>query len=391
ASSEAFFDIPDAELPSVSLIVPAFEEASVLDDTLTALHDLDYPSYDVIVVDDASTDHTAAIAREHVATDRRFRLLLKSVNEGKAMAMNDAIRIARGEIIVIVDADACLYADALRYIAAHFVRVPRVAAVTGNPRVVNRTSFLAELQTLEFTSIVSILRRAQVVWGRVLTVSGVISAFRRSALENIGLFDPSMATEDIDASWRLQRKFYDIRYEPRAMVDMRVPVGIRALWHQRRRWATGLVQVMQRHGALLFRWRNRRQWPVVVEALASIVWAHCFLVVLMIWLAALIVGALPVAFSPFPNEWGMLIASLAILQLTTGVLIDRRYERSIVRALLVAPLYPLGYWLLMSVVTVRTTIPALLTKRRAPNVKWTTIREVTPPERVVAENLQRSA
>jgi len=382
SSSEAFFDIADDDLPSVSLIVPAFEEATVLGPTLAALHDLDYPRYDVIVVDDASTDDTAAIARQHVALDHRFRLLHKTVNEGKAMAMNDALRITEGEIVVIVDADARLHADALRYIVAHFVKLPRVGAVTGNPRVANRTTVLAELQTLEFTSIVSILRRAQVVWGRVLTVSGVISAFRRSALENIGLFDPSMATEDIDASWRLQRKFFDIRYEPRALIDMRVPVGIRALWHQRRRWATGLIQVLRRHGTLLFRWRNRRQWPVVLEALASILWAHCFVVLLMIWVAAQFVGAEPAGLSPFPNEWGMLIASLAILQLTTGVFVDYRYEHSIVRALIIAPLYPLGYWLLMSIVTVRTTIPALFTKRRTQNVRWATIREpASTPQR----------
>ena len=381
ASSEEFFEISDEELPLVTIVVPAFEEATVLDGTLRVLHSLDYPEYEVIVVDDASTDATSAIARTHVIEDRRYRLLRKDVNEGKAMAMNDALRIAGGEIVMIVDADAQLHRDALRYIVAHFVRLPRVGAVTGNPRVANRTTVLAELQTLEFTSIVSILRRAQVVWGRMLTVSGVISAFRRSALENIGLFDPSMATEDIDASWSLQRRFYDIRYEPRALVDMNVPAGLRALWHQRRRWATGLVQVLKKHGSLLFRWRARRQWPVVLEAVASIVWAHCFCLLLAVWGAAALVGAHPAGVSPFPNGWGMLVATLAIAQLVTGVFVDYRYERSVVRSLLIAPLYPLGYWALMAVVTVRSTIPALLTDRRVRNVQWQTIRE---EERIAA-------
>src|SRR5207247_2039339 len=186
----------------------------------------------------------------HVRRDTRFRLLRKEVNEGKAMAMNDAIPLATGEIVVVVDADARLHRPALRYIAAHFVRLPRVAAVTGNPRVANGTTLLAALQTLEFTSIISVLRRAQVVWGRMLTVSGVISAFRKSALTDIGMFDPTMVTEDIDVTWRLQRRFYDVRYEPRALVDMTVPTTLGRLSRQLRRWATGLTQVLSYHRGL---------------------------------------------------------------------------------------------------------------------------------------------
>ncbi|HEX2698970.1 MAG TPA: glycosyltransferase family 2 protein [Acidimicrobiales bacterium] len=276
----SFAAIPDDRLLSVSIIVPAYEEELVLDATLEALHDLDYPDYEVLVVDDASRDRTSDIARAHVARDPRFRLLRKEINEGKAMAMNDAMPLTSGEVIVIVDADARLHRGALRPIVAHFVRLPRVGAVTGNPRVVNRLNLLTELQTLEFTSIVSILRRAQVVWGRILTVSGVISAFRRSALEDVGLFDPSMATEDIDVSWRLQRRFYDIRYEPRALIDMAVPTTWKGLWRQRRRWSTGLVQVLRRHRGVVAHWRNRRHWPVFIETCLSVLWAHTFVVLL---------------------------------------------------------------------------------------------------------------
>jgi len=372
-----FYAIADAELPRVTVLVPAYREGATLDRTLDALHDLDYPAYEVLVVDDGSPDDTAEIAQRHVGMDSRFRLVRKTVNEGKAMAMNDAMPLATGEIVVVVDADARLHCQALRYIAAHFVRLPRVAAVTGNPRVANRTTLIAELQTLEFTSIVSVLRRAQVVWGRILTVSGVISAFRTSALEDVGLFDPSMVTEDIDVTWRLQRRFYDVRYEPRALVDMTVPSTARGLWRQRRRWATGLVQVLRRHRGILGSWRSRRQWPVVLEAALSIAWAHAFVALVAFWALCLLAGTPPVGASPFPNGWGMLIATVALLQIGVGVRLDYRYDTSVGRSFLFAPLYPLIYWVLMALITVRSTVPALVA-RQGDVARWHTPREIDP-------------
>jgi biofilm PGA synthesis N-glycosyltransferase PgaC len=390
-ASEDFYAIPDEQLPLVTVLVPAYREETGIGATLEALHDLDYPRYEVLVVDDGSPDATAAIAEEHVLRDVRFRLLAKTVNEGKALAMNDAMPLVRGSVVVVVDADARLHRDALRAIVAHFVRLPRVAAVTGNPRVANRHTLVAELQTLEFSSIVSLLRRAQVVWGRVLTVSGVVSAFRVSALRDVGMFDPSMATEDIDVSWRLQRRFYDVRYEPRALVDMTVPSTFTGLWRQRRRWALGLVQVLRRHRAVIRTWKNRRHWPVFVEAVLSVVWAHAFLVMLGFWALCLSVGVAPPGASPFPNAWGMVVATACLVQLAIGVRLDRRYDRSVCAAFWIAPLYPLGYWLMMSLVTVRSTIPALL-KPQPSVARWSTVRESVPtavakPEAWVPETL----
>jgi biofilm PGA synthesis N-glycosyltransferase PgaC len=154
------------------------------------------------------------------------------------MALNDAIPVTRGEIIVIVDADIRPRPDVLRHMVGHF-RDGRVAAVAGNPQVANTRTLLAKVQATEFASIVSVLRRAQRVWGRILTVSGALCAFRKAAIVDVGLFDPDKVTEDIALSWKLQRRFYDIRYEPRAVCAMQVPETFRGLWNQRTRWARG--------------------------------------------------------------------------------------------------------------------------------------------------------
>jgi len=171
-------------------------EADTIGRTLEALLAVDYPSYEVIVVNDGSPENTAAVVRRYVHTGV-VRLLDKTVNEGKAMGLNDALPLSRGEIVVVLDADIVVTPGVLRALVPHF-ETSRVGAVTGNPRVANRGSLLRNLQTLEFASIVSVHRRAQRIWGRVLTVSGAIAAFRKTVLVDVGLFSPDMATEDIE-------------------------------------------------------------------------------------------------------------------------------------------------------------------------------------------------
>jgi biofilm PGA synthesis N-glycosyltransferase PgaC len=371
----------EGDLPFVSVVVAAYCEEAVIDHTLEALLALDYPHYEVVVVDDGSTDRTAELVRRHCRPGGRIRLIEKRVNEGKAMALNDAIPVTRGEIVVIVDADIRPRPDILRYMVAHF-RHGRVAAVAGNPQVSNTTSLLAKIQTTEFASIVSVLRRAQRVWGRILTVSGAICAFRRSAMVDVGLFDPDMATEDIALSWKLQRRFYDVRYEPRAVCAMQVPETFGALWRQRQRWATGLAQVLRRHAGMFTDWRSRRLWPVFIEAVCSVVWANLTVAMIAFWVLSYAVGLAPLGASPVPNFWGMVIATVALVQLAVGVWLDRRYNRSVGRFYLWAAMYPLFYWFVMLTITVVATPRALFGRRHA-TTHWRTDR--VPVERETVE------
>jgi len=313
------------------------------------------------VVNDGSPDNTAAVVRRYVHTGV-VRLLDKTVNEGKAMGLNDALPLCRGEIVVVLDADIVVTPCVLRALVPHF-ETSRVGAVTGNPRVANRGSLLRNLQTLEFASIVSVQRRAQRIWGRVLTVSGAIAAFRKTALVDVGLFSPDMATEDIDMTWKLQRRFWDVRYEPSAVVWMEVPPTLGELWKQRRRWARGLAQVLLKHRHVPMTWKLRRLWPVFWEGVLSIAWAYTFLALTTYWLIAHAMGFSPYGSSPIPSLWGMLTATACLTQLATGVLLDRRYDRGLTRYFPFAVLYPLVYWMLMSVISAIYTIDGLLRKR----------------------------
>ncbi|HEU4364379.1 MAG TPA: glycosyltransferase, partial [Candidatus Krumholzibacteria bacterium] len=289
------------------------------------------------------------------------------------MALNDGLRCAAGEIVLIMDADAIPDPNILRFVAPHF-KHPRVGAVTGNPRVFNRDTLLSKLQAIEFTAIISLQRRAQRVWGRILTMSGVVGAFHRNALFDAGLYSPDMATEDIDLSWRLQLRSWDIRYEPRAVVWMRVPATLRGLWRQRLRWARGLAQVLRRHGGAAMTWKRRRLWPLVIESWLSIAWAYCFVVLTSLWIFCYAIGYPPVGASPIPNWWGMLIGTMCLLQLLTGVLLDRRYDRRIPLYYFTAVFYPLMYWIIMAIVTSIATPRAMLGMRKAEPVRWKPVR-----------------
>jgi poly-beta-1,6-N-acetyl-D-glucosamine synthase len=352
----------ESRLPFVSVVVAAYCEEAVIERTLAALLALNYPRYEIVIVDDGSTDRTVELLRPYAA-DGRIRLLEKRRNEGKAMALNDAVPITRGDIVTIIDADIQPLPNTLRHLAAHFQH-GRVAAVAGNPQVTNTSSLLAKVQATEFASIVSVLRRAQRVWGRILTVSGAICAFRKSAMVDVGLFDPEMATEDIALTWKLQRRFYDVRYEPRAVVAMQVPETLRGLYHQRKRWAAGLAQVLRRNASMLGDWRTRRLWPVFIEAMLSIAWAYVAVGMIGFWVISYAVGLKPLGANPVPNYWGMVIATVALVQLGVGVWLDRHYNRRVGRFYLWAAMYPLFYWMLMLVITVMATPGALLGRRR---------------------------
>ena len=361
--------------PFVSVLIPVYNEADVIEQAVLAAMNLDYPNFEVVVVNDGSTDHTRAMLSRHIASGK-LRVVDKAKNEGKALAMNDALPCLNGEIVLIIDADAELEPAALRHMVTHF-RSGRVAAVAGNPRVKNVETFLARLQLIEFTSIVSLLRRAQRVWGRVITVSGVVAAFRKAALIDVGLFSPDMPTEDIDLTWKLQKRFWDVRYEPNAIVWMNVPTTLKGLFKQRLRWARGLLQVLRKHRDVMTTWKMRRMWPIFIESSLSALWALCFVSLTTIWIISYSLGYPPIGASPIPNLWGMIIATMCLVQLFVGAWMERRYDPDILSYYPYAIYYPIVYWMFMSICSV-IALPRLFWTPRAKPVVWSTPREVKP-------------
>ena len=333
-------------LPFVSILIPAYCEEASIGRSLEGLVRLDYPNYEIIVINDGSPDRTAEKVKPYLM-DPRVRFVDKRVNEGKAMAMNDAIPCARGEFVLIMDADSIPDPAMIRYMVAHFQH-PNVGAVAGNPRVRNRSNLLAKLQAVEFSSVIGLMRRAQRVWGQVMCVPGVCGLFRKSAIVEAGMFSPGMATEDIDLTWKLQMSGYDVRYEARALVWMEVPESVKVLWKQRTRWALGLGQVLRRHVRVLWTRRFMRLYPIFIESFLSVVWAWIFVALTAFWVFCFAVGHNPLGGSLIPNYWGLLLFLCCLLQLSCGVWVDSKYDPELPPELYVSVFYPSFYWMLMA-------------------------------------------
>ncbi|MHB9154679.1 MAG: glycosyltransferase family 2 protein, partial [Endomicrobiales bacterium] len=132
--------------PFFSLVIAAHNEEGAIEEVVLKLQKLNYPNYEVIVVDDGSTDGTRAILDGLAEESGRWlKVIHLSPNSGKARALNTGILCSCGECIMVIDADCFLDRNALRMMAWHFVRFPRVGAVTGNPRIINRTSLLGKI------------------------------------------------------------------------------------------------------------------------------------------------------------------------------------------------------------------------------------------------------
>ncbi len=360
-----------ASQPFVSILIPCHNEGDQVDETIAAALAQRYPDFEVIAINDGSRDHTAERLDALAVRHERLRVIHLDRNLGKANAMRMGALAAQSEYLVCIDGDALLDEYATHWMLSHLLNGPRVGAVTGNPRIRNRSTLLGKLQVGEFSSIIGMIKRAQRVYGRIFTVSGVICAFRRSALHRIGYWADDMITEDIDISWRLQMDHWDIRYEPNALCFILMPETLKGLWAQRLRWACGGVEVMLRHAGSLLSWRRRRMWLVLVEYMLSVFWAYTMLFIIVLWAIGLFVALPPQLYvdSIFPGWHGVVLGLVCLLQFAVSMVIDRRYETRIGRNYYWMIWYPLAYWML-SLFTTLVAVPKTLTKRRRQRAVW---------------------
>ena len=246
-------DGPPGEMPPLSIVVPAYEEAVGIAAAVRSVAHSDYPELETIVVDDGSTDGTADIVESLALSGVT---VIRQPNRGKAAALNRGIAAARHDIIVMVDADTMFEPLTLRRLVAPFGR-PSVGAVAGNTKIGNRRGLLGRWQHVEYVIGFNLDRRFYDVLRCMPTVPGAIGAFRRSALADVGGVSEATLAEDTDLTMAIGRAGWDVAYAGDACAWTEAPATLGGLWRQRYRWAYGTLQAVWKHRRAVLRRGDR--------------------------------------------------------------------------------------------------------------------------------------
>ncbi|MBS0856272.1 MULTISPECIES: poly-beta-1,6-N-acetyl-D-glucosamine synthase [unclassified Tatumella] len=358
--------------PLISILIPCYNEGPNARETIQAALNQNYTNIEVIAVNDGSKDDTGEILNQLASEHNNLRVIHLAKNQGKAVALKAGAAAANSELLVCIDGDAILDRNTAAYLAAPLLNFPGVGAVTGNPRIRTRSTLIGRLQVGEFSSIIGLIKRAQRVYGHVFTVSGVIAAFRRTALADVGYWSDDMITEDIDISWKLQLKNWSIFYEPRALCWILMPETLKGLWQQRLRWAKGGAEVFLKNCISIWRWQHRRMWTLLLEFALSTIWTYMYLLSIILFVLGRFTEMpknLYVDSLMPPGFTGLLLAVVCIIQFSVSLMIERRYESDIFKSLFWVIWYPIAYWLL-SFLTTLVSFPNVMLSRKGKRARW---------------------
>ena len=231
--------------PRVSVMIPAYNEEAVIASTVKCALASNYPDMEIIVVDDGSSDRTNELVRATFGHDPRVRLVAQP-NRGKPLALNHALSVSTGDILISIDADTCVAPAAIARLVRNFAD-PKVAAVAGNVKVLNRNRWLTRWQALEYITSQNLEKRAFDLLNCIPVVPGAIGAWRASVVQSCGGFSGDTVAEDTDLTMTIRRQGWQILYDESAIGYTEVPDTLDALVKQRFRWTFGTLQAVWKH------------------------------------------------------------------------------------------------------------------------------------------------
>lgn len=231
--------------PPVSVVIPAYNEAVVIESCVQSILESPYPDVRVVIVDDGSTDGTFEVVQRAFGTNPRVALF-RQANGGKWAAANRALGEISTPFFLIADADSVFTPDTIGWLMQQF-KDPAVGAVAGVVEVGNRSSFLGQCQSLEYIVSQSVMRRAQEVFDGILVVPGAVGAWRTRAVRQAHLFSGQTVTEDADLTVAVHRAGYKVRFQEQARSITEAPTGVSAFMRQRVRWTFGMLQTSWKH------------------------------------------------------------------------------------------------------------------------------------------------
>ncbi len=354
----------DSYHPPVTVVIPAFNEEMVIARTIESVLESDYPDFRIIVVDDGSTDDTAAIVENRFGSDHRIQML-RQENRGKWCALDLALHYTETPFIVIVDADSLLDPRALRILVQPFQN-ERIGAVAGTVEVGNRENFLTTFQVIEYMYTQQVLRRAYEAFDGIIVVPGAIGAWRVDAVRAAGQVSGDTITEDADLTVAVHRAGYSIAYQELAKSYTEVPNSVRSFLRQRLRWGFGMFQVSWKHARAILEGRTvgyislvDAVWYGLITSLIYPIMDAILIVALVYYSYAFAIEGL-VAFANFPVTGSMAFLLLTIIDLANlaaSMWFARRFEWKLLAAV---PLLRFGYRQLLYISSIRAILWALL-------------------------------
>lgn len=364
-------EIPTEVEPFITIMVPAHNEEVVIEDTIDYLMTkINYGNYEVLVTDDGSTDETPAILARLQKKYPKLRVIRIDKNKGKAHAFDIGMAFAKGRLILSNDADTVPEPDALSNYVNYFIRPGgrNISAVTANMDVKNRTSLLGKSQTVEFSSIVGIIKRTQAgVLGGLYAYSGANTMYRKDALIDVGGFRQDRATEDISIAWDHQLNGWISVFAPTIIFFMEVPVSLPMLYRQRKRWAKGGTEVwLTNFKKVLFHpFENIGRTFMFIDQTFSIIWSLFFCISFFVFI---ILMGIYLYQGNFEQIYRTLAISFlfvcfemisGIIQLIASLVVDDQGRK--LKYMLFAPLYMLLFWMVNAITIMTTFIPAIKT------------------------------
>ncbi len=231
--------------PQVTVLIPAYNEEAAVVQTIKAALACDYPKLEVLVMDDGSTDQTPDLVRANFGNDPRVRMISQP-NRGKPAALNHGLEEATGEVIISIDGDTIVDPEAIPRLVRHFAD-PKVGAVAGNVKVINRNRWLTRWQALEYITSQNLEKRAFDLLNCIPVVPGAVGAWRTSVLRDHHGFSGDTVAEDTDLTLTIRREGWKILYDEDAIGRTEVPETVEALIRQRFRWTFGTLQAVWKH------------------------------------------------------------------------------------------------------------------------------------------------
>ena len=330
--SDGHIPLPEDEYPMVSVLVPAHNEALVVQRTVRALLNFDYPDdkYEIIVINDNSSDDTESILAGLAAEFPKNHLMCISTDKtvggtGKSNALNIGFSAARGSVIAIYDADNTPEPQALRLLVENLVADPKAGAVIGKFRTRNRNaSILTRFVNIETLSHQCMNQAGRFFFFKLCTIPGTNYVIRRSIVEQVGGWDVKALSEDTEISFRIYRMGYYIKQLPQAVTWEQEPHLLPVWFRQRVRWAKGNIYVMLKNFKYTF---DRKAGPMRLDTLY---YALTYSIMLSSLIASDIIflggilGKITVRLGGFSSTlWGM-----AILVFVANMMLTLSLERN---------------------------------------------------------------